>query len=79
MVDDFENKGYTFGHIAEMHTIPIGTKLDFSYNFYIKKNMHAVEKKLKMIIAKNLYLISKLDSSKLHPLIRIYSNIPFTN
>ena len=44
VIDDFKNKGYTFNHIAEMHIETIANKLDMSYNFFIKHNMHAVER-----------------------------------
>ena len=43
VVDDFKNKGYTLNHMAEMNIITIAIKLDMSYDFYIKHNMHAVE------------------------------------
>ena len=50
-ISDFKEKGYTFNHIEEMHLIALAIKLDMSYDFYMKHNMHAVERKLNMIIA----------------------------
>ena len=41
--------------------------------------MHMVELKFNMIIAKNPHLISSLDRSFNHPLIRKYSIVPFNN
>ena len=70
VIDDFEIKGYTFDHIAEMQIVTMANKLDTSYDFNIRHNAHAVERKLNMIIAKNSHLINKLDRSKRHPLIR---------
>ena len=52
-VDDFENKGNNFDHFDEMNLITIANKLDMSYNFYFKHNMHAVEWKLNAMINKN--------------------------
>ena len=46
VIDDFKNNGYTFNHIAELNIITIANKLDFSYDFHIKHNMHAVEWKI---------------------------------
>ena len=77
VVRDFKDKGYNFNHIAEMNIKTIVKKLDMSYDFYIKQNMHAVEWKLNVIINKNNKLINKLDRSKRHPLIRKYSHISF--
>ena len=44
--DDFNNEGYNFNHIEEMNFITIANKLDMSYDFYIKHNMHIVEWKI---------------------------------
>ena len=59
VIDDFKDKGYTLNHIAEMHIITIANKLDMSYDFYIKHNMHAVEWKLNAMINRNKSLINK--------------------
>ena len=50
-----------------------------TYEHYIEQPMEIVELKLKMIIAKNLNLIIRLDQSINHPLIIKYSNIPFND
>ena len=42
-IKDFNNKGFSFNHKAEIDIIKIANKLDMSYDFYIKHNMHAVE------------------------------------
>ena len=79
IISDFIDKGYTFNHIAEMHIITIAIKLNMSYDFYNKHNMHAVERKLNMIIVKNPPLKNKLDSSKRHPLSKKFSQTPLNN
>ena len=33
IIDDFEDRRYTFNHIAEMHITTIAHKLDMSYGF----------------------------------------------
>ena len=43
VIDDFKDKGKTFNHIAEMHFITIAKKMDMSYDFFIKRNMCALE------------------------------------
>ena len=77
VVDDFKDKGYNFNQIAEMKIITFGNKLDMSYDFYNKHNMHAVERKLNAMVNKNL--INKLDRRKGHHLIRKFSHVPFNN
>ena len=59
MIDDFEDKGDTSNHIAEMHIITIANKMELSYDFYIKHNMRALEWKLNAMINKNKSLINK--------------------
>ena len=48
-----------------------------TYEHYIIQPMHSVEKRINMIIAKNLQLINALDRNKPHPLINKYSYVPF--
>ena len=49
VISDFKNKGYNCNHIAEINSISISNKLDTSYDFYIKHNMCALERKLNAI------------------------------
>ena len=77
VINDFKNQGYSFDHIAEMNIITFANKLDMSYDFYIKHNMHAVEWKINAMMKKNQNLINKLDKKKCHPLIRNFSHVPF--
>ena len=57
---DFEDIGYTFNHIAEMHTITLANKLDMTHDFYIKHIMCALEWKINAMIDKDKSLINKL-------------------
>ena len=50
VINDLKNKGYTLNRITEMHIKTIAIKLDMSYDFYIKHNMHAVERNSDMNI-----------------------------
>ena len=70
VITDFNNKGYSFNHIAELNIITIANQLDMSYDFYIKNNMPAVERKLNTIIARNSHLINSFNRFHNHPLIR---------
>ena len=66
VLSDFEDKGNNFNHIAEMNNITIANKLDMSYDFYIRHNMHGVEWNVKALIIKNKNLINKLiNNSKI--------------
>ena len=54
-------------------------KLDMSYDFCFKHNMHAVDCRLNALINKNKILNNKLGRSKRHPVIRFFSHVPFKN
>ena len=47
------------------------------YSFYIEQPMQMIQLNLNMIIDNDPHLISALDRSFNHPLIRKYGNIPF--
>ena len=51
-----------------MNILTIANKMEMSYDFYIKHNMHAVERKLKAMINKNNNLIIELDRNGRQPL-----------
>ena len=53
-----------------MHIITIANKMDMSYDFYIKQNMHAVEWKLNAMINKNKILTNNFNRNWRHPLNR---------
>ena len=42
-IEDLKNKGYNFNHKAETNVITIVNKMDMTYDFYNKLNIHAVE------------------------------------
>ena len=74
MIDDFKDKTYTFSHIAEKYNITIANKMDMSYDFYIKHNMHAIEWKLNAMDNKNKSLINKFHRNWRHPLNRKFES-----
>ena len=76
-MSDFKDKGYDFNYIAEMHIITIAIKLDMSYDFYIKHNMHAVEWNLNATINRDKNLIIKFNRNWRHPLNRKLEIIVF--
>ena len=43
VIGDFKDEGYIFNHIADMNINTKADKLELSYDFYNKHNMHAVE------------------------------------
>ena len=75
VIDDFEDKGYNFSHIAEMHIKTIANKRDMSYDFYIKHNMCALEWNIHAMNNENKSLINKIPCDWRHPLIRKFRNI----
>ena len=74
VIDDFKNEGYNFNHIEEMKFITISNKMDMSYDFYIKHNMHAIEWKLDAMVNKNKSLINKFPRNWRHPLNRKFES-----
>ena len=79
VIIDFSNKGYDFDHITELNILTIANKMNILYDFYIKHNTHAVERKLNMISARNPNLINSLNRFHNHPLTRKCSHLPFNN
>ena len=53
--------------------------MDMSYDFYIKHNMHAGEKKITVMINKNETLINKLDRNWRHLLFGKFNHAPILN
>ena len=74
VIDDFKDKGYNFSHIAEMHIITIAKKIDLSYDFYLKHNMHAIEGKSNAMVDKSKIFIKKFPRNWRHPLNRKLEN-----
>ena len=68
VIDDFKNKGNDFSQIEEMDIITMAKKMNMSYDFYIKRIMHAVEWKLNAMINKNQKLVTSLNRNWRHPL-----------
>ena len=62
-----------------MNINTISCKCNMSYKHYINQPISALERRMKMIIAKNPQLINSLNCNKNHPLIRKYSHLPFNN
>ena len=66
VIDDFEDKGFTFNHKAEMHFITIAHKKDMIYDFCFKHKICGQEWKLDAIINKNKSLIIKFNHTWHH-------------
>ena len=49
-INNFKNKGFDFSHISQMNIIIVCDKMDMTYDFFMKHNMHAVQWKLNQII-----------------------------
>ena len=74
VIDDFEIKGYNFNHIEGLNNITIDKKMDISYDYYFKHNMHAVERKLNAMINKNNFFINNFHRNWRHPLNRKFES-----
>ena len=78
-IDCFKSTGYTFKSIIQMTINSINDRCNITYEECLKHPTSMMEKKINMNISKNPQLITFLDRNKNHPLIRKYSNIPFSN
>ena len=70
-MNNIKERGYHFNRIAEMDIITLAHKRGMTYDFYLKYNMHAAERKLNQNINKDKNLINKLPATWVHPLNRI--------
>ena len=52
VTDSFKTKRYIHNHIEEMNIITVANKIDTSYDFHIKQNMHDREWKLFSMVKK---------------------------
>ena len=73
-IDNLKEEGFLFKNIAEMDIITLAHKRDMTYDFYLKHNKHAVERKLNQLIDKDKNLINKLPSTWVHPFNRKYES-----
>ena len=53
VINDYNNKKYTFNRIDELNIITIADKMDMSNDFYFEHNMLAIEWKLNSMINKD--------------------------
>ena len=67
-IDNLKEEGYDFNQIAEMDIITLAHKLDMTYDFYLKHNMSAFERKLNAVIKKDKNLINKFLRNWRHPI-----------
>ena len=58
-IDSLKEEGYHFTHIAEMDIITLAHKRDITYDFYLKQNIPAFERKLIALINTDKNLINK--------------------
>ena len=73
-INDFKNDGFNFSHISQMSIIIVCNKVDMTYDFYLKRNMSAIEWKLNHLINKDRNLINRLPASWIHPLNRKFKS-----
>ena len=62
-----------------MNNITVANKMNTSYVFYIRHNMHAVEWKLNAMINKNKTLIKRLNRNWRPTLIRKFEHVLISN
>ena len=62
-----------------MNIETIANKMDISYDFYIRHNVHNVEWKLNAMINKNKKLTNEFIRNWRHPFIRSFENVPSWN
>ena len=75
VIDNFKDKRYKLNHIEKMNVRTIYNKMDMTYEFYKKHNMHAVERKIIAMINNHKSLINKFIETWRHHLKRSIRNI----
>ena len=78
-IDSCKFGGYNINNNNHLIFNTFSCMCNMTYKNYINQPMHSVERRINMIIAKNLQFINTLDRNKNHPLIRKYSHTPFHN
>ena len=66
VITNLKEEGYDFSHLAEMDIITLAHKRDMTYDFYLKYNMSAFERKLNAMINKDKNLINKFSKKWRH-------------
>ena len=69
-----KEEGYDFNYKAEMDIKTLAHKRDMTYDFYMKRNMPAVDWKLNQLINKDKNLRNKLPTTWVHPLNRKFKS-----
>ena len=67
--DSLKEEGHHFNHIAEVDVITLAHKRDMTYDFYLKHNMPAFERKLNAVVNKDKNLIKKFPRNWRRPVI----------
>ena len=67
-IDSLKTVEYHFDHKAELDVITLAHKRDMAYDFYLKHNMPAFERKLNAVINKDKSLIKKFPRNWRHPI-----------
>ena len=62
-----------------MNLITKANKLDLSYDFYIKHNVHAIEWNLNAMVNKNKILFDEVYRHWRYPLVRKFNHVPTLN
>ena len=68
VINNFKNDEFDFSHISQKNILIVCNRMDMTYDFYMKDNMHAVKWKLSAMINKDKNLIKKLPLSWIHPI-----------
>ena len=76
-IDSCRYGNVVFDNIIKMEISMISCSCNMTYKYYMNTLMSMLERRINMIIAKNLQLMNCLDRNKNHPIIRKYSHIPF--
>ena len=67
-IDSLKTEGFDSNYIAEMDIITLAHKRNMTYDFYLKHNMPAFDRKLNAVINKDKSLIKKFPRNWRHPI-----------
>ena len=74
VINNSKNGGFDFSHISQMNNTIISNKMDMTYDFYTKQNIHMIEWKLNKFFKKVKNLMNKFPQNWMHPLNRKFAS-----
>ena len=67
VINNYKKEGFDYSHISQMNITTIAIKMDMTYDFYMKHQMHMIAWQINKLISKDKNLMNKLRRKWIHP------------